>query len=40
MYLEADLEMKEKALAAIKEPRVKDYRFHASTGLIKFLDSL
>ena len=40
MYLEADLEMKEKALAAIKEPKQKKNRFHASVGLIKFLESL
>lgn len=40
MYLEADLAMKEKALATVKEPKVKETRFHASAGLIKFLESL
>jgi len=36
MYLEADLAMKEKALAAVKEPKVKETRFRASEGLIRF----
>jgi len=40
MYLEADLAMKEKALAAVKEPKVKETRFRASAGLVKFLESL
>lgn len=40
MYIEADLAMKEKALEAVKEPTVKGTRFHAATGLIKFLESL
>jgi integrase/recombinase XerD len=40
MYLEADLEMKGKALMAIKEPKLKETRFHASVGLIRFLESL
>jgi len=39
-YLEADLAMKEKALMAINEPMQKKSRFCASTGLIKFLESL
>jgi len=40
IYLEADLAMKEKALMAINEPMQKKSRFHASTGLLKFLESL
>ena len=38
--LEADLAMKEKALMAISEPMQKKSRFCASTGLLKFLESL
>ena len=39
-YLEADLAMKELALSAIKEPKVKENRFRASGGLLKFLENL
>jgi site-specific recombinase XerD len=39
-YLEVDLAMKEEALAAVSEPRVKHNRFRASAGLFKFLGSL
>ncbi len=39
-YLEADLAMKEQALAAVKEPKAKGNRFRASEGLLRFLESL
>ena len=39
-YVEANLEMKEKALARLEAPDVKLQRFRASDDLMKFLRSL
>ncbi len=39
-YIEADLAMKERALAAIGPPEIKKARYHASDALLKFLTSL
>lgn len=39
-YLEADLKMKEHALAALQPPTVATARFKPSTGLLAFLDGL
>lgn len=39
-YLEADLEMKERALQALQEPPSRKLRFRASDKLLAFLDSL
>ncbi len=39
-YVEADLAMKEKALARLKPPDTKLRRFHASDSLMKFLQTL
>ena len=39
-YIEMDLAMKERALAAIKSPSTKRTRYHASGALLTFLDGL
>jgi site-specific recombinase XerD len=39
-YVEANLEMKEKALARLEAPDVKLKRFHADDDLMKFLQTL
>ena len=39
-YVEANLEMKEKALARLEAPDIKLKRFRASDDLMKFLQSL
>jgi integrase/recombinase XerD len=39
-YVEIDLAMKERALAAIKPPGTKKTRYHASDALLTFLDGL
>jgi len=39
-YVEANLEMKEKALARLKAPDIKLQRFRAGDDLMKFLRSL
>ena len=40
MYMEADLAMKEHALATLQEPTAKRYRYHPSDKLLQFLDTL
>lgn len=40
MYVEADLIMKERALAKVQEPGTKQARYRASDKLLKFLESL
>jgi len=40
MYVEADLAMKERALARLKPPEVKPARYRPPQGLIQFLQSL
>jgi site-specific recombinase XerD len=40
MYVEADLAMKERALARLKPPEVKQARFRAPKALLKFLQAL
>ena len=39
-YVEADLAMKDRALARLQEPEAKSRRYHASDSLLKFLKSL
>jgi integrase/recombinase XerD len=39
-YVEADLAMKQRALAAISPPESKNRRYHPSDALLKFLDNL
>lgn len=39
-YIEADMAMKERALAAIGPPEIKKTRYHASDKLLEFLGSL
>jgi len=39
-YVEADLAMKERALATISPPKTKNRRYHASDALLRFLDRL
>lgn len=39
-YLEADMKMKERALAALQPPTLATARFKPSSGLLAFLDSL
>lgn len=39
-YLEADLKMKEKALASLQEPSTRTLRFRAGDRLLAFLDGL
>jgi len=39
-YVEADLAMKERALAKLQEPDTQIYRFHAPDSLLEFLKSL
>lgn len=40
MYLQANIEMKEKALAKIKEPQIIQVRFKPTSDILKFLDTL
>ncbi len=40
MYVEADLAMKERALARLKEPKVKQARYRPQKALLEFLRSL
>jgi hypothetical protein len=40
MYVEADLEMKQKALDRLEEPGVKPTHFKPSDKLLKFLEGL
>ena len=40
MYVEADLAMKERALALFESPRTKGSRYRPSDKLLKFLESL
>ena len=40
MYVEADLAMKDKALARLQEPRSKTLRYRASDALLAFLKTL
>ena len=39
-YVEADLAMKERALARLQEPEAKSNRYHASDALLEFLKTL
>ena len=39
-YVEADLSMKEKALARLEQPGTKLHRYRASDALMKFLQTL
>jgi hypothetical protein len=39
-YVEADLEMKDKALARLQEPGTKMHRYHPPDVLMKFLQGL
>ena len=39
-YAEANLKMKEKALARLEAPEIKLKRFHANDDLLKFLHAL
>jgi integrase/recombinase XerD len=39
LYVEADLALKEKALQRLKSPKTKPARFHATPGLLRFLES-
>ena len=40
LYIEADLAMKERALAKLQDPPSKAFRFRASDRLLAFLDGL
>ena len=40
MYVEADLEMKERALARLKQPEIKQARYRAPKALLEFLLAL
>ncbi len=40
MYVEADLAMKERALARLQDPGIKAVRYHAPDSLLQFLKSL
>ncbi len=40
MYVEADLAMKERALARIKQPQIKASRYRATKALLAFLRGL
>ena len=40
MYVEADLAMKERALARLKPPDIKPVRYRPPPTLLKFLQSL
>lgn len=40
MYIEADLAMKERALARLKQPEVKQARYRPPLALLEFLQSL
>ena len=40
MYVEADLAMKERALARLQDPGMKALRYHAPDSLLQFLKSL
>ncbi len=39
-YVEADITMKEKALARLEAPDTKMHRFHAQDSLMQFLQTL
>ena len=39
-YIEADLVMKEKALARLQDPEIPAHRFKATESLLEFLKSL
>jgi len=39
-YVEADLKMKERALARLQEPEAKIHRYRASDSLLEFLKTL
>jgi integrase len=39
-YVEADLAMKERALAAVSPPGTKRVRYRPTDGLLRFLDGL
>jgi len=39
-YIEADLAMKERALASLQEPALRNKRFRPSDPVLAFLDSL
>ena len=39
-YIEADLDMKSKALAKVEEIPLRQFRFRGSEGVLKFLESL
>ena len=39
-YVEADLAMKDRALARLQEPEAKSRRYHASDSLLEFLKTL
>ena len=39
-YVEADLAMKERALARLQEPEANNKRYHASDALLEFLKTL
>jgi hypothetical protein len=40
MYVEADLAMKERALARLEQPEVKQARYRPPKALLEFLQSL
>jgi hypothetical protein len=40
MYVEADLAMKERALARLKQPEAKQARYRAPKALLAFLQGL
>jgi len=40
MYVEADLAMKERALARLRQPEIKQARYRPPKGLMEFLTSL
>ena len=40
MYVEADLAMKERALARLKSPEIKPSRYRPPKALLQFLQSL
>jgi hypothetical protein len=40
MYVEADLAMKERTLARLKPPQIKQARYRPPQGLMQFLQSL
>lgn len=40
MYVEADLAMRERALAAVQEPRTKQVRYQPTDRVLQFLQTL